>query len=308
MPSSLSNSIRLGWDDRPILHEPDDPRGPFWSLWDIMQNVWCDQYISVGSLLEHQAELCRSKGAVSIRDSDRTHMAANVWLVERLCTYLSLTQSHLLAFDLMTMLEHSSHPNTFLEVAVLLDSVKKSITNEAAARLYFAVPQALSKYVHRERPLGDDVYKAFPSSHTDLTQAGNCLAYGCNTAAAFHLMRAVEIGLWELGRDRQIALAKSGKIEFSEWGTIIKELEDAIKAIQQWPNSKKKEDAHKFYNTALMEVRGFNDGWRRHTAHVRLHQPTMQDDEALALWGHVARFLSALAAKISEGSYTPLVW
>ena len=150
MPSSLGNSIRLGWDDRPILHEPDDPRGLFWSLWDIMQKVWCGQYISVGSLLEHQAELCRSKGAVSIRDSDRTLMAANVRLVERLCTNLSLTQSHLLAFDLMAMLEHSSIPNTFLEVAGQLDSLKKSITNEAQARLYFAVPQALSKYVEKD--------------------------------------------------------------------------------------------------------------------------------------------------------------
>jgi hypothetical protein len=31
-------------------------------------------------------------------------------------------------------------------------------------------------------------------------------------------MRVAEVGLWELGRDRQIPLAQSAKIEFTEWG------------------------------------------------------------------------------------------
>lgn len=285
-----------------------DVPGRLWSLWDIMQRVWCNQYISVGSLLEHQVELCRKMGAAPIPNSDRALMAANFKLVELVCSNLSLNQSRLLAFHLQTMLEHHSSPRTFLEVAGHWDSLKESIANEALARSYLEVPQALYKYVDQEKPLGDAVYDAFPSSRTDLSQAGNCLAYGCNTAAAFHLMRAAEIGLWELGRDRQIPLAKGSTIEFTDWGKIIRELESAVKDIQQWPNSEKKEDAHKFYNTALMEIRGFNDGWRRHIAHVRLHQPAMQDDEALALWGHVARFLSTLATKISEGSYTQLEW
>jgi hypothetical protein len=121
-------------------------------------------------------------------------------------------------------------------------------------------------------------------------------------------MRAAEVGLWELGRDRQIPLAKSGKIEFAEWGVIISELEDAVRLIQQWPNSAMKEEAHKFYNTAIVEIRSFNDGWRRHSAHARPHMPRMEPDEALALKGHVFRFMNTLAKKIGVGKYTPLIW
>jgi hypothetical protein len=34
----------------------------------------------------------------------------------------------------------------------------------------------------------------------------------------------------------------------------------------------------------------------------------LQNDETIALWGHVSRFLGMLATKIGEGKYMPLVW
>jgi hypothetical protein len=170
------------------------------------------------------------------------------------------------------------------------------------------VSGGMRHYANRTNPFGQLVADAFPSTTNDLIEAGNCLAVECNVASAFHLMRAAEVGLWELGRDRQIPLAKSGKIEFAEWGLIIRELDEAVKAIQQWPNSATKEEAHKFYNAAVVEIRAFNDGWRRHSAHARPHMPPMKSEEAIALWGHVYRFMTTLAGKIGEGKHTLLVW
>jgi hypothetical protein len=185
--------------------------------------------------------------------------------------------------------------------------LRELMESEMQKHLFLSISPKLADFYEKERPLGDDVYNAFPLSRFDLTEAGTCLACGNNVAAAFHCMRAAEVGLRELGRDRQIPVAVNGKIEFAQWGAIISELEDAVKKIQHWPNSAAKEEAHKFYNSALMEIRAFNDGWRRHAAHVRSH-PDMQSDEALALWGHVSRFMEKLATKISEGTYTPLTW
>jgi hypothetical protein len=184
----------------------------------------------------------------------------------------------------------------------------KLLQSEMQKRLCFTIPERLTKYTDQQEPCGHGVFEAFPSARTDLTEAGNCLACGLNTAAAFHLMRAAEVGLWELGRDRQIPLAKNDKIEFSEWGLIIRELETSVKEIQQWPNNPSKEEAHRFYNYALTDIRAFNDGWRRHAVHPRPHMPAMQNEEALSLWGHVSRFLETLASKIKEGIYTELVW
>jgi hypothetical protein len=180
--------------------------------------------------------------------------------------------------------------------------------SEMDKQLYFRIEKHLTKYVNAKAAFGREVSQAFPSIEDDLIEAGNCLAFGRNPAAGFHLMRVAEVGLRELGRDRQIRLALKDKIEFAEWGTIIAELEKACKDIQNWPNSRPKEEAHQFYNYAVVELRAFNDGWRRHSAHPRVHMPPMSSDEAIALWGHVRRFMQKLADKISEGKYTALQW
>jgi hypothetical protein len=196
---------------------------------------------------------------------------------------------------------------TFGALVHSLKDIRRVMQSEMEKREFFCIPPPLNDYYEKEKPLGDAVYKAYPSARFDLTEAASCIACNRNVASAFHLMRAVEVGIRELGRDRQIQFALNGTIEFKQWGEIIRQLEDAVMHIQNWQNSHVKDEAHKFYNKALFEIRAFNDGWRRHAAHVRPH-PEIETDEAIALWGHVSRFLGTLAAKISEGQYTPLVW
>ena len=238
----------------------------------------------------------------------RNLLASNLKMIEKFCNDWSLSSSEMMAFNVQTLLEHHLRRHTFLEIAARLDAILASILDEARLRLYFTVPSDLSAYYDKDHLFGGEVFHAFPSARYDVKEAGKCLACGNNSAAGFHLMRASEIGLWELGRDRQIPLAVSGKIQFQEWGTIIGELETAVKAIQQWPNSHTKEEAHKFYNSVLVDIRAFNDGWWRHLAHVRTTQKPIENAEALALFGHVSTFLALLATKIGEGKYTPLIW
>ncbi len=199
-----------------------------------------------------------------------------------------------------------SNPVTSSHLQWRLKSLRDLMESEAQKRLFLSVPFHLHDYYLNPKPMGKNVYDAFPSARLDLEESGSCLACGRNNGAMNHLMLSAEVALRELGRDRQVSSAKSGDIEFKQWGQIIKELGDAVVAIQQWPNSVVKDDAHRFYNSALCEIRAFNDGWRRHLAHARAH--TFADEEALALWHHVERFLIGLSGKISEGSYTPLIW
>ncbi|MBI3895486.1 MAG: hypothetical protein HY313_06105 [Acidobacteria bacterium] len=199
-------------------------------------------------------------------------------------------------------------PPNVSEAKTELRRIIDTLITELKERKFLFVESSLIGYVDNQAPFGQQVYDAFPSARFDITEAGNSITCRLNSAAGFHLVRAAEVGLWELGKDRRIPLARAGKIEFAEWGHIIGELENEIKAIQQWPNSYVKEDAHKFYNSALVEIRSFNDGWRRHLAHVRKTQQPLRDDEALALLGHIERFLKIIATKISEGNYTPTIW
>jgi hypothetical protein len=187
-----------------------------------------------------------------------------------------------------------------------LSHLRELMESEMKKQLFLSVPQPLAHLYEQEKPMGDSVYSNFASARLDISEAGSCLACGRNNAAMHHLMLAVEVGLRELGKDRQIPSAISGSIDFKQWGQIIKELEISVAAIQQWPNSEAKDDAHKFYNSTLSELRAFNDGWRRHLAHARSHK--FADTEALALWEHVERFFTGLSSKISEGNYTLPVW
>jgi len=228
--------------------------------------------------------------------------------VRILCEDLGLTESGECAKRIQDELIMTDKEFTNQELLWKLDGLLSLLESEMGKRLYFSVQNDLIRFVNGKSLFGTKVEAAFPSIDLDLKEAGNCLAFGRNAAVIYHLMRVAEVGLWELGRDRQIPLAQSNKIEFTEWGLIIRELEDAVKTIQQWPNSTKKEEAHKFYNHAVVEIRAFNDGWRRHSAHARPHMPPTSPEEAKALWGHLERFMKALAARISEGKYTNPVW
>lgn len=160
-------------------------------------------------------------------------------------------------------------------------------------------------FSEREFLFGEDVFAAFPSADFDIKEAGNCLAVECNVAAVYHAMRAVEFALRAIARDRRISFPK-GPVEVQQWGDILRELEKSVAAIQQWPKGMAKEAAHEFYNKALLEIRGFNDAYRRHVMHSRAKRYDRY--EAFSVLEKVERFMRLLATKISERKRTPKIW
>ncbi len=279
------------------------------SLLDIMPTMFATNISSVFAEITQLAQVASTGGKGDQISLDRRSYIAeyNMLTVQLLCAELDLYQSLHAAQRLMGSLK-TDDVFTNSELQWKLDNLRELMESEMRQHLYFRVENHLTRYINAKYPFGEEVEIAFPSIKRDLKEAGRCIAFDCNTAAVFHLMRIAEIGLWELGRDRQIPLAQNDKIEFSEWGVIIKEIEPAVKAIQQWPNSRSKEDAHKFYNQALEEIRALNDGWRRHVAHNRPNMLSPSPEDALAAWGHVQRLMKTLAEKISEGKYTSLKW
>lgn len=275
------------------------------SLWEIVQPYLANYAVSLFphmATLEHDAA---SKTGTVPEAWIEHGVKAALMAVAMISVDVDLPQTEAMARRLDK--QFKAWP-TWEELRCGLKHLRELMRSEMEGRLFFGIPKNLALYYNQEKPFGDAVYEKFPSARTDLTEAGSCLACSRNMAAGFHLMRVIEVGMWEFGRDRQIPLAQSQKIEFAEWGAIIGELEVAVKAIQQWGNSEPKEQAHRFYNSLLAELRSFNDGWRRHLAHVRTTEVPLQDNDALALWGHVERFMLKLSEKVAEGLYTPLKW
>jgi hypothetical protein len=197
----------------------------------------------------------------------------------------------------------------FGELRVSLAELRNVLLADLGKRILFIAPQDRLSFRDNDRLFGDAVYEAFPSARADLREAGNCWLFGRNNAVAYHLMNACEFGLRALARDRNVELTFRDSplpLELAQWGQIIDGLERKVDAIKRWQASSTREEALVFYNNALREVRSFNDGVRRHLAHGRGHR--YEDDETLALVGHVRRFLQTLATKISEDGATPEVW
>ena len=284
-----------------------------------MKQVFLNQAVSLGSSLAHQISLCKELGTQALppiggrmsasgnQIITRETMAANIRLVKMACEHFSLIGSQNQATHLEFTVEHDPRQLSFSELAGQLGGLMNTVLSESF-RQFLAIQGTLARYVGQEKPFGDAVYDAFPSARNDLTEAGNCIACELSTASAFHLMRATEVGIRELGRDRRVPSAAGDKIDYAQWGQIVSEIEREVQAIAQWPNSTTKDDAQRYYNSAIVEIRAFNDGWRKHIAHARPQQTPMTTQDAEALWGHVNRFFSGLASKIGEGRYTDRVW
>ena len=288
----------------------------------LMKPFKADTFYKVGKLLERLATIDPSaqtlgKGffdypePIPLPDrrpldyADRDSLKVIMDSVGKECSGINLDRASKYAQHIIAQLEEVESL-TNERVAWLFKELDKHVRWDMEKEFFMYIPADRAKYYNMEKPFGQQVYDSFPSARFDLTEAGNCIAFGSYTAAGLHLMRGAEVALWELGRDRQIPLVN--KIEFEEWGKIIRELEDAVKGIQQWPNSPSKEEAHRFYNSALIEIRAFNDGIRRHLAHVRKDQTPLLDEEAVALFGHVSRFMHGLAERIGEDKHTSLIW
>jgi hypothetical protein len=167
------------------------------------------------------------------------------------------------------------------------------------------------KLIDRDDLFGARVNEMFGSTTRDIREAGNCLAAECPTAAVFHLMRASEIALRVLARDRNVAF-KDKPLEQKQWGEILGALEGIVKELREgdskrWLNLEVRDVQIRFYNEVLQEFRGFNEAWRKHLSHA--HPDSIYDrDYAMSVFKHVRAFMQKLASKIGEGKTTPEFW
>jgi hypothetical protein len=164
------------------------------------------------------------------------------------------------------------------------------------------------KYAFQDDLFGPKVFQAFPGAKYDIREAGNCFAVDCNTAAIFHLMRVAEHGLRALARDRGSTVPR-GSIEFATWEEILKEVQKAVDAIDQYPKGEVRDAQYEFYHGAMMEFRSFKNVWRNTRMHTR--GPSNEDDErreAGRVMQRVGDFMKILAMAISEKKRTPMIW
>src|SRR5208282_4962241 len=106
----------------------------------------------------------------------------------------------------------------------------------------------------------------FPSTTFDAANGGVCLATMMATAAVFHLMRVMEIGLTALGKIFNVSL------EHTNWANAIDQIESKIRDMHKDPAWKVLPDCkeqQEFYAQAASQFAIVKDAWRNQTMHAR---------------------------------------
>jgi len=109
-----------------------------------------------------------------------------------------------------------------------------------------------------EELFGKDVAKAFPSAEDEIKNAGNCLSADLFTAATFHLMRIVEIGLRELARELHVKkIKKNTPLDYAQWKEVVNEIADKLEKKLPTTKGSKKTAALQFKHDTLSDFKAF---------------------------------------------------
>jgi hypothetical protein len=134
----------------------------------------------------------------------------------------------------------------------------------------------------------DEALAKFPEITTDVEEATKCFALSRYTAAVFHFMRVMELGVQQLGNHFSVARA-ADKL----WGDITNEIGQKVKAL---PRSTPTETAiQASFAEAALHLDHVRLAWRNPTMHPK---QTYTEDEAQDVLGKVRIFMNHLATII----------
>jgi hypothetical protein len=168
-----------------------------------------------------------------------------------------------------------------------------TIENELSLRSFFAITPEKAKYYGDDaRPFGDSIADAFPSASFDVMESGRCFALGRSTAAVFHLMRVMEIGLSVMAKRFGVPS------DHTNWHNIIEGVEKAVRNMGNDPSRASDwKEQQEVCSQAASHFMMTKDAWRNYTAHAR---GKYTDEEAETIMINVRAFMDKLATRLRE--------
>ena len=186
------------------------------------------------------------------------------------------------------------------QAELLLKEMQNNILDDLTSAWFLMIPAGRrALYEQSEPPFGEEVAGEFLEAKYDIEAAARCMALNEYTAAVFHLMRILEIGLRAFAA--AVGLPSSSGVQFENWKNIIDQIEKKIRELEQTPKSPEKSETLRVYSQAATNFMYFKDAWRNHVSHARA---TYDDRESANIWNHVKPFMRDLSA-IIVASKTP---
>ena len=271
---------------------PDRPFCGLWSLRDMME-LNARSYLNAVRLLAIIEEVLRTKKPEDLKAKVGKITINNVTLNLRefveACVGFDADVSRMAAEELLEKLEGGR-----LTFAVLHEEVRhlhKYFERHLVSTKLFALnPDDARYYDTCLEMFGDCVVASFPSTASEIDEAGKCLALGRSAAAIFHVMRIVEIGL------RSVAPLFGIHESKPDWGKVIRAVDDYLKLPK---NERKLEFEDEYLANISSQMHAVKLAWRNQVMHV---DTTFSLDNARQIFEQTKLLMIALSIELSEPS------
>jgi len=199
--------------------------------------------------------------------------------------------------DVLKEIDRPEQPPTYHWMIETTRHLRKLMQREMKGKVFLYITPEKAKFFPTEKsqyPLNEQVFDSFPSATYDTNEAAWSLATSRSTAAVFHLMRILEIGLGRLGKEFGVSLA------YTNWEPALREIESKIREMHKDPSWKDRADCkeqQEFYAQAASHFGILKDAWRNYTMHAR---GKYTEEEAELIFSNVKAFMQKLASRLSE--------
>lgn len=258
------------------------------SLLEIMEAFQGRELVLVGRhiRLALGADAPARSGANKISDADRANFIVFYERTTATCAALGLHNSVAQAERVVWVVKKPDA--TYGELEEHVTDLGRRVEDELASILLLHVPTDRAAYYLSPWAGWETISASFPSVSFDVEERAKCFALGRYTAAVFHSMRVLEVGL--------IMLADALGVDsaYANWQKVIDQIEAECKKLAL--DRSRKDDAQ-FYSEAATQFLYFKDAWRNHVMHVR---QSFDEERAQRICDSTRAFMAHLATNLQE--------
>src|SRR5258708_27237815 len=173
-----------------------------------------------------------------------------------------------------------------LDLVTLTMDLIRRIQDDMKRALYLRLEGEESDYYSGKKPDWGKALSAF-DIRDEVSEGTRSFGVGRYPAAAFHMMRVLEVGL------NALAAELSVPYEHRNWENIINDIEARVREIDKSPDPHRKAKLH-FYSAVAIHFRFLKDAWRNYVMHVK--EP-YSPATAHTTIRHVSEFMAQLAER-----------
>ena len=265
----------------------------FYGFGRALRDIRTDCYIGSAACLESEPVFAMIR---PLDQKARDKAISSFEYVAKHSRHLGMKITAETAEEVIELLKHDS-PRNFQWLIDQTSGIEGLARKELRHKAFFYIPEERMRFWPKEKEpfaFGRAVADKFPSTTFDANNAAWAIATTLSTAAVFHLMRIMEIGLSVVGTKFGVSL------DHTNWHPAIEQIEKKIRDIPKdgaWRLLPDYKEQQEFYAQAASHLAITKDAWRNYTMHAR---GKYTQDEAERMFENVRAFMEKLSERLEE--------